>query len=78
MKIRLLVALYRYNFISKELRNIIAGNPTNAFNYARYVIEGPFPMGEKAIATNEHFSFKYAREILKLDKREAYNWPLLS
>ena len=40
-------------------------DPQEAFDYARYVIKGPFPEGEAAIATDTRWSYYYAREVIK-------------
>ena len=36
-----------------------------AYRYARYVLKGPFPAGEAAIAKSAHWSCRYAEFVLK-------------
>ena len=47
--------------------HLIAQSPSYSFVYARDIIEGRWPMGEKAIKTNSHFEREYKRflELMK-------------
>ena len=40
-------------------------NPVSAFNYAKNVIKGRFPEGEKAIASDPKYAYRYANSVLK-------------
>ena len=41
-------------------------DPFNAYEYARYVIKGPFPEGEAAIATDSYYAYVYAKNVIKV------------
>jgi lambda repressor-like predicted transcriptional regulator len=62
---------YKYaDWISKkkvkdEWEDIIAKDAQYSFNYARYVLHGPFPKGEDTIAQDAFYSCSYAAEVLK-------------
>lgn len=52
----------------EDLKNkvkYIAKSPKYAIDYARYVLEGPFPEGEDAIATHAKHSYFYAKNVIK-------------
>jgi len=57
-------ALFRYARLVKaplpEYEDIIAQDARWALNYAYSVLEGPFPLGESAIATSSQYSYEYA------------------
>jgi len=66
----------------KELKD-----PEWAYYYARDVIEGRFPEGEEAIATNPWSAYRYARDVIKgrwpegeaviaTDPYSAYNYAI--
>ena len=48
----------------KELEHLWAKDPKTAYFYATRVLEGPFPAGEAAIATNADYAYDYAHYIL--------------
>ncbi len=67
----------KYNYImttkdrSPEARKFMASaSPQNAYEYARDVIDGRFPEGEKTIAKSAGYSYVYARDVLKGRFRE--------
>jgi hypothetical protein len=43
----------------------VAKSPKYALWYAKYVLKGPFPLGEPAIATSNGYSYQYAEDVLK-------------
>ncbi len=49
---------------AQQLKNI-ASNPELAYWYAKYIIKGRFPEGEKAIASNPDYAYLYAKNIIK-------------
>ena len=49
----------------KELESIIAKDTTYSYRYVKYVLNGPFHLGEPAIAKNAEFSYLYAYDILR-------------
>ena len=49
----------------KELEPIIAKSAKYSYRYAGEILNGPFKLGEKAIATGPWESLFYAKEILK-------------
>jgi hypothetical protein len=49
----------------KYLVRALAKDPEFAYDYATYVLEGPFPLGEPAIAKHAGYAYQYARYILK-------------
>ena len=48
----------------KKREKYIALEPEYAYKYARFVLEGPFPLGEDAIATSAEYSVRYAETVL--------------
>lgn len=50
---------------SKKLQEIIFTDPKWSFYYARYIIGGPWELGEEVISKNPSWSFSYAYEIIK-------------
>ncbi len=49
---------------AQQLKNI-ASDPYYAYWYAKDIIKGGFPEGEKAIASNPKYVYCYARDIIK-------------
>jgi hypothetical protein len=49
---------------NKDLVELISTSPTYATRYAKEIIKGEFPAGEKAIATNPRQSLIYARDVI--------------
>ena len=45
--------------------NTLAKDTKYAYLYARYILNGPFPLGEDAISKDAWGAFYYARHILK-------------
>jgi len=73
-RVRLLSALKRGDFIHGSIRRKLeekiteGDDPDNSdlcYYYAKYVIQGPFPLGEPLIATNPERACWYAISILK-------------
>ena len=48
----------------KKREKYIALEPEYAHKYARFVLEGPFPAGEDAIARSAEYSVKYAKTVI--------------
>lgn len=48
-----------------ELEEIITTDPEYSYLYARYVIKGPFQLGEEVIASNIYYSYWYSNDVLK-------------
>ena len=44
---------------------IIAKNSHYSLVYAKYVLNGPFPLGESAIANDIFYSKEYTQDVLK-------------
>ena len=56
------------NYINNKskIEHIIAsGDSEDAYNYAKHILNGPFKLGEKAIATDAYSSFMYAHDVLR-------------
>jgi hypothetical protein len=51
-----------------EGEDVIATSPHWAYCYARDVVRGPWPEGERAIASDNDYAWKYGKYILKLEK----------
>jgi len=51
--------------IKDEWEEIIAQNPATSFNYANYVLKGPFSKGEDTLSKHSYYAFLYARDVLK-------------
>jgi hypothetical protein len=49
---------------AKLLRNKVAKIPSAAYTFAMNILDGPFPEGEPAIATDPGFSYHYAHLVL--------------
>jgi len=45
-------------------RIIASGDAGDSYNYAKHILNGPFKLGEKAIATDAYYSFMYAHDVL--------------
>jgi hypothetical protein len=64
-------ACYRFanQFLHKpwpEAEQVIAREGVPAFNYAKHVLDGPFPLGERAISmANSNIAYLYAKFCLK-------------
>ena len=62
---------YSFKYAKKTSRPFPAGEeaiskvPSNAFEYAKFILKAPFPKGEEAIASIGVYAFEYARDILK-------------
>lgn len=71
MRITLAVlqALQGNKFLQGSLRRSVEAsvsrNADHSYYYTRAVLQGPFPLGEPAIATSAKFSYYYARYVLK-------------
>ena len=52
---------------NKDLEPIIAKDAKYSYWYAKFVLKGPFPLGEPAIATDEYYSEQYTNKVLKKD-----------
>lgn len=50
--------------IKKIVEPSIAQGTVSSLRYARYLLRGPFPLGEAAIARDAGCSFDYAKQIL--------------
>ena len=48
----------------KKREKFIAKSAIYAYNYARFIIKGPFPAGEEAIAKEGSLSCQYAGDVL--------------
>jgi hypothetical protein len=48
-----------------ELEPIISTSTKYSYEYAYWILQGPFKLGEAAIATDAEFSYFYARNVLK-------------
>jgi hypothetical protein len=46
---------------------IIAKSSHYSLVYAKYVLNGPFPLGESAIANDIFYSKEYTKDVLKKD-----------
>jgi hypothetical protein len=51
---------------------IIAKNSHYSLVYAKYVLNGPFPLGESAIANDIFYSKEYTKDVLKKNFGEPY------
>ena len=51
--------------VLKKLEKYLAKSTEYAFKYASDVLEGPFPAGEAAIASDEHYAQEYATFVLE-------------
>jgi hypothetical protein len=45
--------------------NLLAKHGNLAYDYAKNILKGPFPLGEVAIALSERHGYLYATEIIK-------------
>ncbi len=41
----------------------IARNPWESYRYAKDILKGPFPAGERVLAKNPYYAFEYAKTI---------------
>jgi hypothetical protein len=55
----------KYHIQHSVLEKIIAKSPKYSVEYAKHILKGPFPLGEKSIKLNARHSFVYARDVLK-------------
>lgn len=62
--------------IRRVLDPLMAKEAESAYTYARYVLNGPFPEGEAAIATDAYFSYHYA--IMVLGNRFELGEPIIA
>lgn len=60
--------------IPKSWLDIVANDADMAYNYALVVINGPFPEGEHAIASDSGIAFDYARNVLGYAEGDASKW----
>ena len=51
----------------KKREKYIAKSTKYAYMYAKYILKGPFPLGEAAIAKDAMYAKLYARDIFKKD-----------
>ena len=56
--------LSRKNPPNEKQLAAIARSPEYAYRYAKYVIKGRFPEGEKAIASNTTYAYHYAKDVI--------------
>jgi hypothetical protein len=47
------------------LVKVVAKDPNYAYEYARFVLKSPFPLGEPIIAKHPVYAYHYARDVLK-------------
>ena len=52
---------------NKDLESIIAKDAKYSYWYAKFVLNGPFPLGEPTIAKDNHYAKKYTNNVLKKD-----------
>ena len=49
----------------KKREEVLAKDAKYAYEYARWVLNGPFPAGEAALAKDAWYAYEYARWVLK-------------
>ena len=56
---------YLIQLLSSVTGETISNNAEFAYGYAKDIMKGPFPKGEKAISTDTQLSYWYAHDVLK-------------
>jgi len=51
--------------VKDEFEDIIAQSEKVSYDYASFVLKGPFPRGENTLAQDSNYAYLYARDIIK-------------
>jgi hypothetical protein len=62
---RVMSKVRRGMLINDAQKKTIAKSARHSYEYAYWYLEGPFPMGEDAIATDAYSSYEYAKNVLR-------------
>ena len=54
----------------KKREHLWTASANYAYSYARYVLKKPFPLGEKAIASDPYYAYHYVLYVLEKNSKE--------